>query len=148
MRRQLLVVCTDSRAEPELVTEAITEALAREPAGITVVRVLIPAVLPPTLPISAWPPGLARPLGRLRDAAEAVVASLRPRGRVEIAACRSVADLLFRAWPVDALVLVGGAGWRVRRAVHGLAPDVVVVLSRHARRRELLPSSRPTILPE
>jgi hypothetical protein len=76
-----------------------------------------------------------------------VVAGLRPRGRVEIAACRGVADLLSAAWPVDALVLVGGAGWRVRRAVHGVAPDVVVVPSRRAR-REPLPSSRPTVLPQ
>jgi hypothetical protein len=147
MRRQLLVVCTDTRIDPSLLTGALTDALAREPGGITVVRVLIPAVLPPTLPVSAWPPRMAQRLDRLHDAAEAVVAELRPRGRVEIAACRGVADLLSAAWPVDALVLVGGAGWRVRRAVHGLAPDVVVVPSRRAR-REPLPSSRPTVLPQ
>jgi hypothetical protein len=147
MRRQLLVVCTDTRVDPPHLTGAVTEALAREPAGITVVRMLIPAVLPTTLPISGWPPRLAQRLGRLRDAAEAAVASVRPRGRVEIAACRSVVDLLSAAWPVDALVLVGGAGWRVRRAVHGLAQDVVVVPSRPSRRHEPLASSRPTALP-
>jgi hypothetical protein len=147
MRRHLLVVCTDTRVDPSVLTGAVTEALARNPAGLTVARVLIPAVLPPTLPIGAWPPGMAERLGRLREAAEAVVASRRPRGRVEIAACRSVADLLSAAWPVDALVLVGGAGWRVRRAVHGLAADVVVVPSRPPRRSEPLPS-RPKVLPQ
>jgi hypothetical protein len=148
MRRELLVVGTDTRIDPDLFAAAITEALAREPAGLTVVRVLIPAALPPTLPISAWPPGMSQRLGRLRDAAEAVVAPRRPRGRVEIAACRSVADLLSAAWPVDALVLVGGAGWRVRRAVHGLAPDVVIVPSRPTPRSEPLPASRPKVLPQ
>jgi hypothetical protein len=148
MRRHLLVGCTDTRADPRMLTDALTDALAREPAGITIVRVLIPAVLPPTLPISAWPPGLAERLGRLRDAAEVVVASLHPRGRVEIAACRSVADLLSAAWPVDALVLVGGAGWSVRRAVRGLARDVVAVRSWQTRPREPLSSSRPKALPE
>lgn len=148
MRRHLLIVCTDTRVEPHLLTAAVTDALAREPAGITVVRVLIPAVLPPTLPISAWPSGLAHRLDRLHDAAEAIVAARRPPGRVEIAACRSVADLLSAAWPVDALALVGGAGWRVRRAVHGLARDVVVVPSRPTRHREPLPSSKPTALPQ
>jgi len=146
MRRQLLVVCTDPRIDSSLLAGAITEALAREPVGLTVVRVLIPAVLPPTLPISAWPRGMAARLDRLREAAEAVVASRLPRGRVETAACRSVADLLSAAWPVDALVLVGGAGWRVRRAVHGLAPGAVVVPSRRSRRNEPLPASRPTVL--
>jgi len=148
MRRQLLVVCTDTRIDPTVLTDALTEALARDPAGVTVVRVLIPAVLPPTLPIGAWPPGLAQRLERLRAAAAAVVAAGRGPGRVEIAACRSVADLLAAAWPVDALVLVGRAGWRVRRAARGLAPDIVVVPSPKSRRSEPLPASRPKAIPQ
>lgn len=148
MRRQLLVVCTDTRTDPAVLTEALTEALARDPAPGSVVRMLIPAVLPPTLPISAWPPGLAQRLERLREAADAVVAAGRAPGRVEIAACRGVADLLAAAWPVDALVLVGRAGWRVRRAARGLAPDIVAVPSRKARRSEPLPASRPKVIPQ
>jgi hypothetical protein len=148
MRRQLLVVCTDTRIEPTVLADAVTEALARDPSGLTVVRVLIPAVLPPTLPISAWPPGMAERLERLREAAEAVVVAGRAPGRVEIAACRSVSDLLAAAWPVEALVLVGRAGWGVRRAARGLAPDIVVVPSRRARRSDPLPASRPKAIPQ
>jgi hypothetical protein len=148
MRRHLLVVCTDTRIDPTVLTDAIREALARHPAGVTVVRVLIPAVLPPTLPISAWPPGMAERLGRLQEAAEAAIASGRAPGRVEIAACRGVSDLLAAAWPVDALVLVGRAGWSVRRAARGLAPDIVVVPSRKPRRSEPLPASRPKAIPQ
>ena len=148
MRGQLLVVCTDTRIEPAVLAEALTRALARDPAGTNVVRVLIPAVFPPTLPISAWPPAMAGRLERLREAAEAVVAAGRAPGRVEIAACRSVADLLAAAWPVDALSLVGRARWRVRRAARGLATDVVVVPSRKARGRGSLPASRPKVIPQ
>ena len=148
MRRQLLAVCTDTRIDPAVLTEALTEALARDPTGGSVVRVLIPVVLPPTLPISAWPPGLAVRLERLREAADAVVGAGRAPGRVEIAACRGVADLLAAAWPVDALVLVGRAGWRVRRAARGLAPDIVVVPSRKPRRSEPVPASRPKVIPQ
>jgi len=148
MRGQLLVVCTDTRIEPAVLVEALTQALARDPAGGNVVRVLIPAVLPPTLPVGAWPAPMARRLERLREAAEAVVAARRAPGRVEIAACRGVADLLAAAWPVDALVLVGRARWRVRRAARGLAPDVVVVPSRKSRRRGPLPASRPKVIPQ
>jgi hypothetical protein len=148
MRRQLLVVCTDTGIDPSVLTEALAEALARDPVGVTVVRVLIPAVLPPTLPIGAWPPGLAQRLERLRAAADAVVAAGRCPGRVEIAACRGVADLLAAAWPVDALVLVGRAGRRLRRAVGGLAPDIVVVPAPTARRSEPLAASRPKAIPQ
>jgi len=147
MRRQLLVVCTDTGIDPAVLADALMEAVARDQGG-SVVRVIIPAVLPPTLPVSAWPPEMAGRLGRLREAAEAVVAAARAPGRVEIAACRGVADLLAAAWPVDALVLVGRVRWRVRRAARGLATDIVVVPSRKARRRGPLPASRPKVIPQ
>ena len=54
-------------------------------------RVLIPAVVPATLPISAWPPRLAARLERLREAAEQIAGSLNSPARVEIVPCRSVA---------------------------------------------------------
>ena len=77
MRHQILIVCADPRVEPELLTGAIDDALVRAPRGeIAVVRVLIPAVLPPTLPISAWPPRLAARLNRLREAAEQAAGAL------------------------------------------------------------------------
>ena len=117
---------------------------------ITVVRVVIPAVLPATLPISAWPPRLA---DRLDAAARGGRAgrrrSLGSPCRVEIVPCRSVAALLHAVWPVDALVLVGSAGWGVRRAARGVAPDVVIVPSRRsARRRQPTPSAHRKALPE
>jgi hypothetical protein len=112
------------------------------------VRVLLPAVLPPTLPIGAWPPRLAARLEGLRVAAGEAGASLTPPARVEIVPCRSIPALLNASWPVDALVLVGSAGWSVRRAARGVAPDVTIVPSRAARRRRPAPASPAKALPE
>ncbi len=116
----------------------------RAPGAVLVVNVQIPAVLPPTLPISAWPPRLAARLERLRDATEALVESLTPPGRVEIVPCRSVATLLQAVWPVDTLILVGKAGWSIRRAARGVAPDIVIIPARSTpTRRGTAPASQP-----
>jgi hypothetical protein len=149
MRHHILIVATDTHIQPRLLRDAVGDAIARTPGAIRVVNVMIPAVVPPTLPITAWPPRLAARLGNLRDAAEQTVEALRPRGRVEIVPCRSVAALLHAVWPVDTLVLVGGAGWSVRRAARGVAPDLVVVPSRAPTpRREPAPTSQHEALPE
>jgi hypothetical protein len=149
MRHQILIVCADSRVEPDLLTGAIADARARAPRGeVAVVRVVLPAVLPATLPISAWPPRLATRLNRLRDAAEQAARALSSPCRVEIVPCRSVPALLNAVWPVDALVLVGSAGWGVRRAARGVAPDVAIVPSRSTARRRPAPSAPPKALPE
>jgi hypothetical protein len=150
MRHQILIVCADSRIEPELLTGAIDDARTRAPRDqIAVVRVVIPAVLPATLPISAWPPRLATRLNRLREAAEQAAGSRGSPCRVEVVPCRSVPALLNAVWPVDALVLVGSAGWGVRRAARGVAPEVAIVPSRRsARRRQPARSAHPKALPE
>jgi hypothetical protein len=150
MRHHILIVCGDSRVEPQLLAGAIDDAVDRAPRdGITVVRVMIPAVLPATLPISAWPPRLAARLNGLREAAERAMSALSSPCRVEIVPCRNVPALLNAVWPVDALVLVGSTGWGVRRAARGVAPDVVIIPSRQAgRRRRPVSSAHPKALAE
>lgn len=143
MRRHVLIVCTDTRVEPERLAGALRDAVARVPRDeIAVVRVLLPAVLPPTLPIGAWPPRLAARLEGLRVAADRAGGSLRPPARVEIVPCRSVPALLNAHWRVDALVLVGSAGWSVRRAARAVAADITIVPSRPTalRRRGAAPA--------
>ena len=136
MRHHTLIVCTDTRIEPQLLANALAEAVARAPRDeIRVVRVVLPAVLPSTLPITAWPPRLADRLEALRAAADKAGRSLQPPARVEVVPCRSVPALLDASWPVDALVLIGRAGWRIRRAALGVAGDTTIVPSRQARRR-------------
>jgi hypothetical protein len=150
MRHHTLIVCSDSRVEPELLAGALADAFDRAPRdAVRVVRVMIPAVLPATLPIGAWPPRLADRLNRLREAAERAAASLRTPCRVEIVPCRSVSALLGAVFPVDTLVLVGSAGWGVRRAARGVAPDLAVVAGRRtARRRRVAPATSPRALAE
>jgi hypothetical protein len=129
----ILIVCADTRVEPQLLTGALADAAGRAPRdAINVVRVIVPAVLPPTLPISAWPPVPAARLEALRAAAGEAGGSLRPPARIEIVPCRSVPALLGASWPVDALVIVGSAGRRVRRAARGVAAALTIA-----------PSSRP-----
>jgi hypothetical protein len=151
MRRHILIVCTDTRVEPERLADTLRDAVARVPRGeIAVVRVLLPAVLPPTLPIGAWPPRLAARLEALRAASDHAGRALTPPARVEIVPCRSTPTLLDASWPVDALVLVGSAGWSVRRAARGVAPDVTIVPSRpRVRRLRTAPAAPPVkALPE
>jgi len=149
MRRHVLIVCTDTRVEPGILADALRDAAARVRRDeIVVVRVLLPAVLPPTLPIGAWPPRLAARLEGLRAAAGQAGASLTPPARVEIVPCRSIPALLNASWPVDGLVLVGSAGWSVRRAARGVAPDVTIVPSRTAARRRPAPVAPAKALPE
>ena len=107
MRRHILIVATDTHVQPQLLADAVAAATRRSADAVTVVNVLLPAVLPPTLPATAWPPRLAARLDRLHDAMEPILETLHPRGRVEIVPCRSVAALLQAVWPVDRLILVG-----------------------------------------
>jgi len=48
MRQHILIVATDTRIEPGLLTDAIGDAVARTPGATRVITVLIPAVVPPT----------------------------------------------------------------------------------------------------
>jgi hypothetical protein len=150
MRRHVLIVCTDTRVEPERLAGALRDAVARVPRDeVAVVRVLLPAVLPPTLPISAWPPRLAVRVEALRAAADQAGSSLSPPARVEVAPCRSVPALLNAHWPVDALVLVGSAGWSVRRAARGVAADITILPSRPTGLRRRSATTAPAkALPE
>lgn len=144
MRRHVLIVATDSHIQPQLLADAVAGATRRGSDAVTVVRVMLPAVLPPTLPVTAWPPRLATRLDRLRDTIDPILEAMQPKGRVEIVPCRSVAALLQAVWPVDTLILVGRAGWSVRRAARGVAPNVVMVPARTApSRREPAPASQP-----
>jgi hypothetical protein len=136
MRHHTLIVCTDPGIEPELVADAVDGALARAPRdAVRAIRVQLPAALAPALPITARPQRLADRLAGLAEAADRRGRSLTPRLRVEVVPCRSIPALLRATLPVDALVLVGGAGRRVRRAARGVAPDVTIVPARRDRRR-------------
>jgi hypothetical protein len=126
-----LIVPADSHVAPELMTEAVARAAGRAAR----VSVLVPAVLPPALPISAFPPRIAARMAALAGAARDAMETLGVNGRVAVVPCRSVAALLHAAGRADLLVLVGRAGWSVRRAAHGVAAEIVTVPAPASQRR-------------
>ena len=104
-------------------------AIAEVATGNCYVHVILPAVLPATMPISAYPPRLGERLERLRITAVRAVREPMRRGRVEILPCRSVrsaiGQALGRGEPSE-IVLVGAASWRLRRSLRHVAPFRVV----------------------
>jgi hypothetical protein len=124
-RTRYLICATRPRIKPALLRAAIAEVAT----GNCYVHVVLPAVLPATMPISAYPPRLAERLEALRVTAERAVREPMRRGRIEITPCRSVqsaiGQALERGMP-DEIVLVGAASWRLRRALRHVAPFRVV----------------------
>ncbi len=120
-----LVCPTRTRVKPELLATAIAEVAS----GNCYVHVIIPAVLPSTMPISAYPPRLSERLEQLRIEAVRAVREPMRRGRVEILPCRSVQSAISQAFvrgTPDEIVLVGPASWRLRRSLRHVAPYRVV----------------------
>ena len=88
-----LLVTTSARVPPELLEAAIARARGEHER----LHVVIPAVLPPTLPISAMPPPLAVRVDALRRAAAGALARLGAAGRVEIVRSRDARSALLAA---------------------------------------------------
>jgi hypothetical protein len=130
-----------------MLSSAIAEAAGDILGFPPFVEILLPAVLPSATPISACPPRIAARLAALRDRAAADLRTRHMRGRVEIVPCRSVPALLAAAEPVDTLVVAGRAGWTIRRAARGLAPELIMVPGGRMRRRSTQRAARPQPLP-
>ncbi|HEY3765086.1 MAG TPA: hypothetical protein VGL44_07995 [Gaiellales bacterium] len=115
-----LVVATGAHVAPEVLATAI----ARVHDDHERLHVVVPAVLPPTLPISAMPPHLAARVDALRRTAVETFARVGATGRIEIVSGRDVRSAMLAAacGPIDAVALVGNAGWSLRRAARGIAP--------------------------
>jgi hypothetical protein len=143
-RRAVIVVPADSHVSPALIGAAVAEADRRAGGRPVRVEVIIPAVLPPTLPIGACPPRLAARLAALRDAARAALDARGMRGRAAIVPCRNVPALLHATGPAEALIVVGRAGWGVRRAAHGVAADLAFMTGTRTRTRGVaVPATQP-----
>jgi hypothetical protein len=124
-QRACLVLTVNDHVPQALLETAISRALQVHER----LQVVIPAVLPPTLPISALPPRLAARLDVLRDAAQSVADRLGAPARIDVVQCRDVADALrgtVARCAFDEIILVGPAGWTLRRAAHGETPVTVL----------------------
>ena len=142
-KREVLIVPTDSHASPRALADVVSdEALSAE---TRFVWVLLPVVVPATLPIGAVPPRIAARLEHLRESADTALRASDARGRVEVVPCRSLPALLTATGGRDRLVLVGRAGWPVRRAAHGLFGEIAVVAPQPRRSRPGAPAAVPTL---
>jgi hypothetical protein len=141
--REVLVVPTDFHASPRALADVVSdEALSAE---TRFVWVLLPVVVPATLPIGAVPPRIAARLEHHRESADTALRASDVRGRVEVVPCRSLPALLAATGGRDRLVLVGRAGWPVRRAAHGVFGEIVVVPLRPRRSRPGAPAAIPSL---
>jgi hypothetical protein len=141
--REVLIVPTDSHVSPKALADIVNdEGLSTE---TRFVWVLLPVVVPSTLPIGAVPPRIAARLEHLRESADTALRASDARGRVEVVPCRSLPALLEATGGRDRLVLVGRAGWPVRRAAHGLFGEIVVVLPQPRRRPAVAPAALPNL---
>ena len=127
MHRRVLIVPTNSHVPAHLLARAVVDAIDNARAYVVFLEILIPAVLPPTLPITACPPRIFARLSALQDVAGDTLLSHSTRGRVAISPCRSVPDLLRAAEPADVITLVGPASWLLRRAARGVAAELVTI---------------------
>lgn len=125
MSRSILIVPLDSHVDPALLARTIDDAAGDDVTSF--IEILLPAVMPAALPISACPPRIIGRLNALRTAAAGTLRRRPARGRVEIALCRTIPTLLRSVEPVDTLIVVGKAGWQVRRAARGVAAELIVV---------------------
>jgi hypothetical protein len=131
---------------PELLATAIAEVAT----GNCYVHVILPAVLPATMPISAYPPRLAERLERLRITAVRSVREPMRRGRIEILPCRSVRSAIGQALgggEPSEIVLVGAASWRLRRSLRHVAPFRVIT-GRPAPQASAAPPPRTASVPQ
>ena len=140
-----LVCATRPRIAPELLQAAIADVAQ----GNCYVHVVLPALMPVTMPLAAYPPRLAERLDALRAAAERAVRGPMRRGRIEITPCRSVQSAIGQAIEQgmpDEIILVGAAPWRLRRALRHVAP-FRVVRERPAAPAVTAPPRAPVSLP-
>ena len=110
-------------AGPAVPAEVVGDAVARTVRDGTPVAVVIPAVLPATLPLWAAPQRFLERVSRQQRAARERMASLELTGTVEVVPCRSVtaaiASLCSERPPAE-IVVAGPASWRLRRALRAI----------------------------
>jgi hypothetical protein len=120
-----IVIPSSPRVADHVLQQAVGHAIRAGGA----VKVLIPVVLPPSLPIGAAPPRLMSRAEHQRDIARLVLDRAgRPR-LAELVQVRSLPALvrsLASDVEPDEVVIAGRASWALRRALHGVTSSTVM----------------------
>jgi hypothetical protein len=132
MMAEALVIVVDPAAAVHLIGDAIAAA-----AGVSEHRVemLIPFVVPSTLPIGAHLPGATRALEPLREAAVEALWAQGVSGRAELEPCRNLSALLAALEAPARIVLIGSPDRQLRRTLTRIPADLITITTRPARRR-------------
>lgn len=137
---EALVLVVDPGAAAPLVGDALAAAAATGHR----VEMLIPLVVPSTLPIGAELPGVAEVLNRLREAAVEAMWAQGVSGRAEIVPCRSLSALIGALEAPARIVLLGSPDRRLRRTLRHV-PELITIPTRPAQRRARLLHRRPAM---
>jgi hypothetical protein len=140
--QSVLILTTDPRVDPDLLRHTVADLAVASPW----VEVVIPAVLPATLPIDAVPERLRRRLDGLLAAAGEGLRRAEGHGRVRIQPCRDVGSALAAAGedaPAGRTIVVGRAGWRLRRRARTVPGCEFVTPPRGRDRQAPGPDARP-----
>lgn len=139
---EALILVVDPGAAAPLVGDALAAA-----AGATGHRVemLIPLVVPSTLPIGAELPGVAETLNPLREAAVEAMWAQGVSGRAEIVPCRSPSVLIGALEAPARIVLLGSPDRRLRRTLRHVPAELITIPTKPAQRRARLLHRRPAM---
>jgi hypothetical protein len=142
MMAEALVIAVDPSAPAPLIGDAIAAA-----AGVSDHRVemLIPFVVPSTLPIDAKLPGVGEALNPLREAAVEAMWAQGISGRAEIVPCRNLSALLAALEAPARIVLLGSPDRQLRRALRRTPAELITIPTRPDRPRARLLHRRPAI---
>ncbi len=130
-----MMIAIDPATAAAHMDEAI---IATSAGGEDRVEILIPFVVPPTLPIGAQPPHAVAELNALREAAVEAMWSQGVSGRAEVLPCRSVAGLVAAMGVPERVVLVGSPDRRLIRALRRSGAEIITLPAPTAPRRHRL----------
>jgi hypothetical protein len=109
------------------------------------VEILIPLVVPPTLPIGAQPPAAASQLNALREAAVGALWSHGVSGRAEIVPCRSLSGLVAAIVVPERVVLVGSPRRRLIRTLRRAGTELITLPAPTTPGRHRLRRRQPSV---
>jgi hypothetical protein len=139
---EALVIAVDAAAAVPLIGDAIAAAAG---ASEHRVEMLIPFVVPSTLPIDAELPGVTGELNPLREAAVEAMWAQGVSGRAELVPCRNLSALLAALEAPARIVLIGTPDRRLRRTLSRIPSELITIPTRPARQRARLLHRRPAM---
>lgn len=139
---EALAIVLDPAAAAPLIADAIAAAAG---ASGHRVEMLIPYVVPSTLPIGAELARVTSTLNPLREAAVEAMWAQGVTGRAELVPCRNMSALLAALEAPARIVLVGSPDRQLRRTLSRIPSELITIPTRPPRQRARWLHRRPAI---